>query len=400
MSKTEQHFDAVAERERALLAPYAMHSADSAGRRHPEPPHPYRGPYQRDRDRILHSAAFRRLSQKTQVFTGEMGDYHRTRLTHTLEVASIARTIARALRLNEDLVEALAFAHDLGHPPFGHSGEEVLDECLAGHGGFNHNAQSLRICELLETRYPEFPGLNLSCEVLEGQRQRAEKQGATQRVPGTERGVHSLLPASHSPLLEVQVVDAADSIAYDAHDADDSLEIGLLALGQLLEVPLWREARERVSQRFANLDASRLRRAIVHEVIDWQVSDTLTVAEQKLTAQKINSVEDVRSAPVVVRPSAELAEKKSGLESFLFDTVYRHHAVLEKRRPAQQALREAFDALVNDPEQLPPKFRRIAERDGAQRAVADYLAGMTDRFAFEEHQRLVAGRRHCSPSAG
>jgi dGTPase len=283
---TDRRFDAVAQRERALLAPYAMHSADSAGRRYAEPPHPYRGPYQRDRDRILHSAAFRRLSHKTQVFTGEMGDYHRSRLTHTLEVASIARTIARALRLNEDLVEALAMAHDLGHPPFGHSGEEVLDECLQGHGGFNHNAQALRICEILESRYPEFPGLNLTREVLEGQRQRVEK-GAQ---------------ASGSPLLEVQVVDVADSIAYDAHDADDALEIGLLTLAQLLEVPLWHEARERVGRRFANLDDRQLRRAIVHELLDWQVSDVLEVARGELSARQIECV--VRKSWCARRPSS------------------------------------------------------------------------------------------------
>src|SRR6476620_9875087 len=211
------------DRERVLLAPYAMHSADSAGRRHSEARHSYRGPYQRDRDRIIHSAAFRRLSQKTQVFTGDMGDYHRTRLTHTLEVSSIARTIARALRLNEDLVEALALAHDLGHPPFGHSGEEVLNECLQAEGGFSHNAQALRICELLESGYPDFPGLNLTTEVLEGQTHRAKKNADL----GFGTGQHI------SPLLEVQVVDAADSIAYDAHDADDSLELGLVTLDQL-----------------------------------------------------------------------------------------------------------------------------------------------------------------------
>ena len=383
------------------LAPYAMDVARTAGRRYPEPPHPYRGPYQRDRDRILHSAAFRRLSQKTQVFTGEMGDYHRTRLTHTLEVASIARTIARALRLNEDLVEALAMAHDIGHPPFGHSGEDVLDECLQSHGGFNHNAQALRICELLESRYPEFPGLNLTREVLEGQRQRAAKErGATQRVPGREPGAGGGERTVDSPLLEVQIVDAADSIAYDAHDADDALEIGLLELGQLLEVPLWREAGQRVGRRSANLDASQLRRSIVHEVIDWQVSDVLDVAAHELSARHIESVDDVRRAEIVVHASAELAEKKFGLERFLFDTVYRHPQVLTKRRPAQQALRESFDVLVHEPAQLPPKFQRLAERDGVPRAVADYLAGMTDRFALEEHGRLVARSRHCGPTAG
>ena len=394
--------DSTAVREAALLAPYAQHAADSAGRRHPEPPHPYRGPYQRDRDRILHSAAFRRLSQKTQVFTGEMGDYHRTRLTHTLEVASIARTIARALRLNEDLVEALALAHDIGHPPFGHSGEEVLNECLADHGGFTHNAQALRIVEVLETRYPQFPGLNLTNEVLEGQRERARKnpppfQGGARGGFGHSRDapLTELLPkktetSTATPLLEVQVLDAADSIAYDAHDADDSLELGLLRLGDLLEVPMWREAGERVARQFANLNDRHLRRAIVHEVIDWQVSDVLAAAEHELAERQIGSVADVRNAPILVRPSAELAEKKSGLERYLFDHVYRHPEILAKRAYAQRVLRETFAALVKEPARLPTKFRRLAERDGVPRAVADYLAGMTDRFAFDEHARLVA----------
>src|SRR5580692_5754551 len=205
----------LAAREQLLLAPYAMRSADSAGRKHTEPPHPYRAPFQRDRDRIVHSAAYRRLSSKTQVFTGEMGDYHRTRLTHTLEVASIARTLGRALRLNEDLVEALALAHDLGHPPYGHAGEDVLDECLRGEGGFSHNRQALRIMEQLEQRYPDFPGLNLSIEVLEGQATRIDHRAA-----------------GSQPLLEVQVVEAADSIAYDTHDADDALELKVLELAE------------------------------------------------------------------------------------------------------------------------------------------------------------------------
>jgi dGTPase len=408
MRMIEKGVDSVVERERTLLAAYAMHSADSAGRRHDEPPHPYRGPYQRDRDRILHSAAFRRLSHKTQVFTGEMGDYHRTRLTHTLEVASIARTIARALRLNEDLVEALAMAHDLGHPPFGHSGEEVLDECLEGHGGFNHNAQALRICELLESRYPDFPGLNLTLEVLEGQRERAEKDRgarsdgrgvATDESVEAVAGSQSSTLAPHSSLLEVQVVDLADSIAYDAHDADDALEIGLLDLGQLLKVPLWQDACQRVDGRFTNLDDRQLRRTIVHEVIDWQVSDALDVARRELTARQIQSVSDVRQTAVIIRPSPALAGKKAGLERFLFDTVYRHPDVLARRRLAQHALREMFDLLVNDPERMPVKFQRLAEREGVPRAVADYLAGMTDRFALEEHARLAAHSSHCGPSA-
>ena len=219
-------------RESALLAPWAMHAADSAGRVHPEPAHPFRSPYQRDRDRIVHSAAFRRLAHKTQVFTGYHGDYHRSRLTHTLEVTSIARTLARALGLNEDLVEALALGHDIGHPPLGHAGEDTLDDLLRSEGGFNHNAQALRIMEFLETRYPHFPGLNLSREVLDAQ--------ATRKKDGT----------APAPLLETQVVDAADSIAYDTHDADDAIELGLVTLEELLALPLVADAAARARDRY------------------------------------------------------------------------------------------------------------------------------------------------------
>jgi dGTPase len=373
--------DLTAERESALLAPYAMHSADSAGRKHPEPPHPYRGPFQRDRDRILHSAAFRRLSQKTQVFTGEMGDYHRTRLTHTLEVASIARTLARALRINEDLVESLALAHDIGHPPFGHSGEDVLDECLRDAGGFNHNAQALRIVELLEHRYPEFPGLNLSREILDGQQHRARKKKSNPEP-------RSLNP--YSPLLEVQVVDAADSIAYDSHDADDALAIDLVDLKQLLTVPLWREAADRVRGRYSSLDDPQLCRAIVHELINWRVDDLVSGMKRALAALRVDSVADVRRLPLVAAPSTELAEKKRGLECFLWNEVYRHPKVVARRGVAQQALREMFDLYVAAPDRLPPRFQQRAAVDGGPRAVADYLAGMTDRFAWDEHRRLTA----------
>ncbi len=370
------------ERENLILAPYAMHSASSKGRRHPESDHPYRSPYQRDRDRVVHSAAFRRLSQKTQVFTGEMGDYHRTRLTHTLEVASIARTIARVLRLNEDLVEALALAHDLGHPPFGHSGEDVLNECLADAGGFNHNAQALRICELLETSYRDFPGLNLSLEILDGQRRRSQK-----KIAATSNDISD---ARLSPLLEVQVVDIADSIAYDAHDADDSLELGLLDVDQLLEVPLWRESRERVLDRAPIANNRQALRAIVHELIDWQVSDVIENSQRQLAESKITSTQDVQRAPILISPSPTLSEKKAILERFLFDNVYRHPALLKQRAEAQSALREMFEYFVQHADSLPPKFLRIADVDGLPRAVGDYLAGMTDRFAYEEHARLLA----------
>lgn len=374
--------DIIAEREQAILAPYAMHSGDSRGRRHPEAPHPYRGPYQRDRDRILHSAAFRRLSQKTQVFAGEMGDYHRTRLTHTLEVASIARTIARALRLNEDLVEALAFAHDMGHPPFGHAGEDVLDECLREVGGFNHNAQAVRICELLESSYREYPGLNLTFEVLEGQRQRASKRHHCKY--GVDSGERIA-----SPLLEVQVVDAADSIAYDAHDADDALELGLLRADQLFEVPLWSEARDRVTHRSSALSERQSLRAIVHEIIDWQVSDLIEQAQQSLSKGELATIDDVCRAPVVICPSEDFVQKKANLERFLFDKVYRHPQLLAKREHAKSAIRDMYGALLNQPEKLPHKFQLIAKAENLPRAIGDYLAGMTDRFAFEEHRRLL-----------
>lgn len=365
----------VVERERLLLAPYAMHSADSAGRKHAEPPHPYRGPFQRDRDRIVHSAAYRRLSAKMQVFTGEMGDYHRTRLTHTLEVASVARTVARALRLNEDLVEALALAHDLGHPPFGHAGEDALDELLADEGGFSHNRQGLVIVEELEQRYPEFPGLNLSLEVLEGQATRIDKTS----------------PARRRPLLEVQAVEAADSVAYDTHDADDALHLHLLELGELLELPLWAEAQRRVLRRYTALAGDRLQRAVLHELIDWQVSELVERTAERLAADGVQSVGDVRgSGRALIEVGPELAGLKRELETFLFQRVYCHPQVLRLRERAQSMLRDMFAGYVARPELLPPRFTSRRDQVGLPRAVADYLAGMTDRFAQQEHQRLFA----------
>jgi len=361
----------VEEREAALLAPYAMHSAASAGRRHPEPPHPYRGPFQRDRDRIVHSAAYRRLSWKTQVFTGEMGDYHRTRLTHTLEVASVSRTLGRALALNEDLVEALALVHDLGHPPFGHAGEDVLDDCLRASGGFSHNRQALRIVEQLETRYSEFPGLNLSREVLEGQAARVDK-----RTPPLR------------PLLEVQVVEAADSITYDTHDADDALQLNLLSIDELQQTALWAAAGKRIRLRFAGLQRGELRRALLHELIDWQVGDLLRRASQFLEAAPLDSPQAVREAPLLIVASPELGEMKLELETFLHQRVYRHPQVLKHRVQAQTYLRAMFERFMQQPELLPKAFFNRIELAGLQRTVGDYLAGMTDRFARQEHDKL------------
>lgn len=361
----------VAAREAALLAPYAMHSAQSAGREHPETEHPYRGPFQRDRDRIVHSAAYRRLSDKTQVFTGEAGDYHRTRLTHTIEVASVSRTIGRALALNEDLIEALALVHDIGHPPFGHAGEDTLDEALREFGGFSHNAQALRIVRELERRYYEFPGLNLSREVLEGQ---------------ATRIAHESGPPS--PLLEVQVVEAADSVTYDTHDADDAMELKLLTLEELLEQPLWAAAAARVRRRAADLGGDELRRAVLHELIDWQVSDLLARAAARLTDGSIDSTAAVRNSPLVIVASAELSEQKQELESFLRQRVYRHPNVLAHRQSAQAALETMFAGYVARPELLPNRFRQRAAESGLERTVGDYLAGMTDRYARREFERL------------
>jgi dGTPase len=362
-------------REAVLLAPYAMRSVESAGRKHAEPSHPYRAPFQRDRDRIVHSAAYRRLSGKTQVFTGEVGDYHRTRLTHTLEVSSIARTLARALRLNEDLVEALALMHDLGHPPFGHAGEEVLHACLSDIGGFSHNRQALRIVEEIEQRYPEFPGLNLSFEVLAGQETRITHDVSSLR-----------------PLLEVQVVDAADSIAYDTHDADDAMHLELLTLAELLEIPLWREAAERVRRRYASLDDAQLRRAVLHELIDWQVTELLAEADRRLTEHHIASAAEVRQAPLVIEPPAELAAKKAELERFLYERVYRHPQVLRLRRQVQGELTEMFDGYRARPELMPEGSQSRIRTSGVSLAVGDYVAGMTDRYARREYSRLFARR--------
>jgi dGTPase len=368
-------------REAACLAPWAMRAAESAGRVHPEPPHPFRSPYQRDRDRIVHSAAFRRLAHKTQVFTGYHGDYHRSRLTHTLEVTNIARTLARALALNEDLVETLALAHDIGHPPLGHAGEDVLAELLRAEGGFNHNAQALRIMELLETRYPEFPGLNLSREVLDAQ--------ATRKKDGT----------APAPLLETQVVDAADSIAYDTHDVDDAIELGLVSQEALLELPLVAEATARVRDRFGPLAGGELKRAVIHELVDFQVAELVRTSLAAIRGLGIGSVVDVRAAfrppeggtrRLVAHPPA-LAAAKRELERFLFDEVYRSERVLAIRVPAQQKLADLFGWYVTHPESLPPRFRERAADCGIPRSTADYIAGMTDRFLELDHARRLGG---------
>ena len=364
-------------REQLLLASYAVHSDESAGRADPEPPHPYRGPFQRDRDRILHSSAFRRLSGKMQVFTDDMGQYHRTRLTHTFEVASVARTLARSLRLNEDLTEALALMHDIGHPPYGHCGEEVLDECLASEGGFSHNQFALTIASQLEQRHAGPPGLNLSAEVLAGQHTRADKASAAQGA---------------SPMLEVQVVDVADSIAYDAHDVDDALQLGLLQVEDLTQLPVVRWALEQMRSRFGPLPPPRMRAALVHELIELQVTDFLATAAAQLAPWQGCRGEQVRSAGLRLTHSAQLAPLRVELETFLFQRVYRHPRLMRIRESAGGRLQQMYQQLTAAPERLPLRFRQRAEETGVPRAAGEYLAGMTDRFCDAQHAYLIAGQ--------
>ena len=357
-----------------------MFSRDTRGRKHPEAEHPYRGPYQRDRDRILHSHAFRRLAGKMQVFTGDMGDYHRTRLTHTHEVASIARTLGRALRLNEDLIEALALFHDIGHPPYGHAGEDALNDCLQDHGGFSHNRNALVIAEELEIRYPGFAGLNLSHEVLEGQRTRADK---TQSYgPATE--------SSLGPLLEVQAVEAADSMTYDAHDCDDAVKLGLVTMDELQETVLVREAVAVVRGAFAGLSDDILRKSVVHALIDRQVTGVLQQAAAFLAGCANLSTSAARRLDFRLGPPPELAEQKRELERFLYERVYRHPRLVAVRTQAQQRLRAMYEGYLRHPELLPPHFEKRVPLVGLERTAGEYLAGMTDRFCEGLYQKHFA----------
>ncbi len=364
----------VADREHLLLASYAMHSRDTAGRLHPEPEHDYRGPFARDRDRVLHSSAFRRLSGKMQVFTGDMGEYHRTRLTHTFEVSSVARTISRILRLNEDLTETLALLHDIGHPPYGHCGEDVLAEAMRDHGGFSHNQFALAIVTELEQRYTPFAGLNLSREVLSGQDIRAHKAEAAVGL---------------APLLEVQVVDLADSIAYDAHDVDDALQMGLIDHDELQRLALIRRASAQVLARYGNLPPSRRRQALVHELVDLQVGDLLVSASERLRSLEGRSADELRVGGVRLTHSDKLSPERAELEAFLFEAVYRHPRLMKVRQLASNRLRALFEGLVRTPDRLPLRFRTRATELGVQRAVSDYLAGMTDRFCDTQHQNYT-----------
>ncbi|MCI0684392.1 MAG: deoxyguanosinetriphosphate triphosphohydrolase [Gemmataceae bacterium] len=380
------------EREDATLAPYAMRTRDSRGRRHPEAPHPYRGLYQRDRDRIVHSTAFRRLMHKTQVLVSQTNDHHRTRLTHTLEVTQISRTIARQLGLNEDLTEAIALLHDLGHPAFGHAGEEALDECMAGHQGFEHNRHALRIVQTLEYRYAGFPGLNLSWEVLEAQAMHSKRRDdpeikvfLTPPSPPSQGGA----PGGWQPLLEAQIVDAADSLAYNAHDVDDALSVGLIPIADLDAVPFWKEAVERSRAKYPNLGPRQFQATIIRALIDWQVTDLLEHTRRNLREHRVGAVAHVRRCPQgLVGLSPEVVRLKAGLEDFLRERVYRHYRVMRMAAKGRRILHALFHEFLRLPDQLPERYRELLTVEAPQRIVCDYLAGMTDRFAQDEFLRL------------
>lgn len=365
----------IAEREAMLLAPAAFHSRETKGRKFPEPEQDYRGPFQRDRDRIVHSSAFRRLSGKMQVFTGDMGDYHRTRLTHTHEVASIARTIARALRLNEDLVEALALFHDIGHPPFGHAGEDAIHECLRSCGGFSHNQHALTIAEELEQQYPQFPGLNLSIETLESQRTRIHHD------------------PTFWPLLEAQVVEIADGATYNAHDTDDAVKLGLVTLDELAETAMVKNALGFVRRQVVNPGAKALRRSVVRELLDRQVRDVLQFSLARLRSFEGGSWLDARDADLRLSLSPEVTEMKRELGAFLYERVYRHPTLLRMRDRAKSRVHEVFSYYTRNPEKMPELYYERARRIGTERAVGDYLAGMTDRFLDRQHESLPDPKR-------
>ena len=368
-------------REERELAPYAMKSKDSRGRKYPEEEHPYRSIYQRDRDRIIHSTAFRRLEYKTQVFVNHEGDYYRTRLTHTIEVAQIARSIARALNLNEDLAEAIALAHDLGHTPFGHSGEDALKKLMEGHGGFEHNLHGLRVVDILEQKYPNFPGLNLSWEVKESIVKHISPYDHTSTT--TEYNI------DERPLLEAQIVDKADSIAYDNHDLDDSLKAGIITDDDLQTVDLWRETQKKVKQKYVINNHDILIAQTVRTLINMEVTDLLENTLSRLKREGIKTVKDVRNHPnLIVSFSPALSEQKKKLQNFLFKNVYQHYRVARMSDKAKRFLEELFIAFIKNPKQLPSEYQRWIEEASLYQGVCDYIAGMTDRFAQDEYKKL------------
>ncbi len=375
------------------LAPYACDPSLSRGRRFPEPPAPTRSAYQRDRDRIVHSTAFRRLVYKTQVFLNHEGDLFRTRLTHSLEVAQLGRSIARPLGLNEDLVEAIALAHDLGHTPFGHAGQDALNDCMAPFGGFEHNLQSLRVVDKLEERYPAFDGLNLSFEAREGILKHCSRRHAEQLEAAEPGGVARRFLDRTQPSLEAQLCNLADAIAYNAHDIDDGVRSGLLTLTQLQELDLFERFRREALQQHPDLDQPQRARRLLYEAIrrmlSEQVYDVIDATRAALAEAGPVSADQARLAGPLVRFSPAMHAQSTQLKQFLFSQLYRHPQVMHTTGLAQEVVRELFAAYMDQPSALPADY---AAQDDRPRAVADYIAGMTDRFAAREHERL-SGRK-------
>ena len=371
------------------LAPYACDPALSRGRRFLELPAPTRTEFQRDRDRIVHSTAFRRLVYKTQVFLNHEGDLFRTRLTHSLEVAQLARSIARALRLNEDLVEAIALAHDLGHTPFGHAGQDALDDCMAGHGGFEHNLQSLRMVDELEQRYPRFDGLNLTFETREGVLKHCSRGNAAQLEAIEPGGVGRRFIDRSQPSLEAQLCNLADEIAYNAHDIDDGVRSGLISVEQLEQVELFDLYRRTALAEHPRLQGRRLLYESIRLMLSAQVYDVIDATGAMLLAAAPANPDEARTMQPLVRFSDSMRTRSTALKRFLMLNLYRHPQVVQTTDRARQVVRELFAAYGADRSQMPTDF---SARSDAPRAVADYIAGMTDRFAAREHERLT-GRK-------
>jgi dGTPase len=370
----------IEEQEEKTLAAYAAKSSQTKGRKYQEEDHPYRTHFQRDRDRIIHSTAFRRLEYKTQVFVNHEGDHYRTRLTHTIEVAQISRSIARALKLNEDLAEAIALAHDLGHTPFGHSGEETLDEIMKDHGGFEHNHQSLRVVDFLEEKYPNFPGLNLTYEV---------REGIMKHETLYDRPVPTEFNPRKKATLECQIVNVADEIAYNCHDLDDGLASDVLKEEELNEIALWHDIAREAKKRCLDLSPSQRRHQIVRMMINFEVSDLISETNKKTQKYQIKSLEDVRDAGEnVISFSNPTKKLNSQLKMFLFDKMYRHYRMIRMADKAKRIINQLFEVYLNNSDQLPPSFRNKIKEEDKMQLVCDYIAGMTDRFALQEYKKL------------
>jgi dGTPase len=369
------------ELERQVLAPYAQFSGDTRGREHAEPPPEWRTHYQRDRDRVIHSRAFRRLEYKTQVFLNGTGDHLRTRLTHTIEVAAISRNIASALRLNEDLAETIALAHDLGHSPFGHKGEAVLNRLMQGHGGFEHNRQSLRIVEELEQKYPDFSGLNLSWEVREG----LVKHHTAYDHPGRRKDFDA-----RNSSLEAQLANLADEITYYSHDLDDGLDSGLLSEKKLCrDVRVWAQAARRVKKEHGDLPDECRRYFIIRTIIDLQIRDVVENSERLICAAGVHSADDVRLWPkTLVQYSPGRRELNLELRRYLYRNLYYNPVVNQPHRRANRLLKDLFNFYLKHPKEIGGQARKRVRKTGLHRAVCDYLAGMTDRYVMLEHRRL------------